>query len=148
VDKLSLTEALDWLGVAYIEGGWPGSNPKDEAYFTEVKKLKLKTPRSPPSARPGAPNHPGRRRQPAQAGRRWRRCHHHLRQDLGSARRDALRITLDENLALVKDSVAFLRQATGKPVFYDAEHFFDGYKANPAYALDTLCAAQRRARPG
>ena len=54
---------------------------------------------------------------------------------------EALRIGLDDNLAMISDSVAFLRQATGKAVFYDAEHFFDGWKANPAYALDTLAAA-------
>jgi 2-isopropylmalate synthase len=142
-DKLSLTKALDWLGVAYIEGGWPGSNPKDEAYFLEVKKLSLSIAKiaafgSTRRAKTTPADDDNLRKLVAAGadvitifGKTW---------DLHV--RDALRITLDENLALVKDSVAFLRQATGKPVFYDAEHFFDGYKANPAYALDTLCAAQ------
>ena len=143
-DKLSLTEALDWLGVAYIEGGWPGSNPKDEAYFTEVKKLKLANARvaafgSTRRAKTTPADDDNLRKLVAAGadvitifGKTW---------DLHV--RDALRITLEENLALITDSVAFLCQATGKPVFYDAEHFFDGYKANPAYALDTLCAAHQ-----
>ncbi len=144
VDKLALTEALDWLGVAYIEGGWPGSNPKDEAYFIEVKKLTLTNAKiaafgSTRRAKAAPADDDNLRKLVASGadvitifGKTW---------DLHV--RDALRITLEENLALVGDSVAFLCQATGRPVFYDAEHFFDGYKANPAYALDTLSAAAR-----
>ncbi len=142
IDKLALTEALDWLGVAYIEGGWPGSNPKDEAYFAEVRKLSLKRARiaafgSTRRAKTTPAEDDNLRKLVAADadvitifGKTW---------DLHV--RDALRITLEENLALVGDSVAFLRQATGRPVFYDAEHFFDGYKANQAYALETLAAA-------
>ena len=141
-DKLALTESLDWLGVAYIEGGWPGSNPKDEAYFQEVQKLNLKTAQvtafgSTRRAKVTAAQDPNLQKLVASGadaccifGKTW---------DLHVT--DALRIELATNLDMIKDSVAFLKAETGKPVFYDAEHFFDGYKSNPSYALDTLEAA-------
>ena len=141
-DKLALTQALDWLGVAFIEGGWPGSNPKDEAYFQEVRKLTLvhakiaafgstRHVKNAPEADPNL-----QKLVASQAdvicifGKTW---------DLHVT--EALRIQLSDNLEMIRSSVAYLKQATGRPVFYDAEHFFDGYRANPSYALDTVQAA-------
>ena len=141
-DKLALTQALDWLGVAYIEGGWPGSNPKDEAYFAEVQKLKRTTAKlaafgSTRHAKHGPEQDPNLQKLVAAKadvitifGKTW---------DLHV--REALRVELPVNVEMIRSSVAYLRQASGRPVFYDAEHFFDGYKANPAYALETVAAA-------
>ncbi|MBA3708245.1 MAG: citramalate synthase [Planctomycetes bacterium] len=143
-DKLALAEALDWLGVAYIEGGWPGSNAKDEAFFAQVRDLKLTTSKIAAfgSTRRAkvTPDADTNLLKLVEAkadvvcifGKTW---------DLHV--RDALRVSLEENLAMVGDSVAFLVKATGRDVFYDAEHFFDGWKANAGYALDTLEAAHR-----
>ena len=143
-DKLALTKALDWFGVAYIEGGWPGSNPKDEDYFTAVKKLTRTTAKltafgSTRHAKNAPADDPNLQKLVAAGadvicifGKTW---------DLHVT--DALRITLDDNLELIRSSVTYLRERSGKPVFYDAEHFFDGYKANPDYALRTLEAAHQ-----
>jgi 2-isopropylmalate synthase len=141
-DKLALVRVLDWLGVACIEGGWPGSNPKDEAFFARVRDLPRQTARI---AAFGSTRHvrntpdadPNLGKLVAAGadltcifGKTW---------DLHV--RDALRVSLDDNLAMIASSVAYLRTASGRPVYYDAEHFFDGYRANPAYALATLAAA-------
>ncbi len=141
-DKLSLTQSLDWLGVDFIEGGWPGSNPKDEAYFEQVKELSLNNAKisafgSTRRAKVTAAEDANLQKLVASGadlccifGKTW---------DLHVT--DALRITLEQNLEMIADSVAFLKAETGKTVFYDAEHFFDGYKANNSYGLDTLEAA-------
>jgi len=141
-DKLALTEALDAFGIAYIEGGWPGSNPKDAAYFQAVRELPRKHAKivafgSTRHARATASEDPNLRELVASGadvvcifGKSW---------DLHVT--DALRVSLEDNLSMVRDSVRFLRQETHKPVFYDAEHFFDGFRANRAYALETLGAA-------
>ena len=141
-DKLALTKALDWLGVAFIEGGWPGSNPKDEAYFQQVRGLTLERAKiaafgSTRHARNNPESDPNLQKLVSAGadiicifGKTW---------DLHVT--EALRVSLDDNLAMIRTSVAYLAQATGRPVFYDAEHFFDGYAANPSYALDTVTAA-------
>lgn len=141
-DKLALTSAFDRIGFAYIEGGWPGSNPKDEAYFQEVQQLRLQTARitafgSTRHAKHAPGGDPNLRKLVAAGahvccifGKSW---------DMQVT--EALRIGLPDNLKMIADSVAFLLQETGKPVFYDAEHFFDGYRANPGYALDSVAAA-------
>ena len=143
-DKLSLTEALDWLGVAYIEGGWPGSNPKDEAYFCDVAKMTLETSKIVAfgSTRhfKNRPEEDGNLKQLVESqadvicifGKAW---------DLHVT--DALRVGLDDNLAMIADSISYLKETTGKPVFFDAEHFFDGYAANPEYALSSVEAAAK-----
>ena len=140
-DKLKVTRLLDDLGVAYIEGGWPGSNPKDAAYFQEVQQLSLKTARI---AAFGATCRVDS--QPADdenikalvdaqtpvvtvVGKSWL-LHVH----------EVLRTTPEENRRIIRESLAYLK-SLGKEVVYDAEHFFDGYKADPAYALQTLQAA-------
>jgi 2-isopropylmalate synthase len=141
-DKLAITQALDWFGVDYIEGGWPGSNPKDEAYFAQVRELTLTRARivafgSTRRAALGAAADDNLQKLVAAGadvvtifGKSW---------DLHVT--DALRVGLDDNLAMITDSVRFLRERTGKPVFYDAEHFFDGFRANPGHALATVAAA-------
>jgi 2-isopropylmalate synthase len=141
-DKLLITRRLDELGVDFIEGGYPLSNPKDFEYFQEVRKLPLRHARVAAfgmtrrkNARPeddtclkalldaGAPV-------VTIVGKTWDL---HVREVLGT--------TLEENLRMIADSVAFCK-AAGREVFYDAEHFFDGYRHNPDYAVQTLRAAQ------
>ncbi|MBN1875277.1 MAG: citramalate synthase [Anaerolineae bacterium] len=140
-DKLKITRLLDDLGVHYIEGGWPGSNPKDAAYFECVRELDLKQAKITAfgsTCRVGkypdedaniqammAANTPV----VAIVGKSWTL---HVT--------DVLRATLEENLRIIRESVAYLL-AQGKEVVYDAEHFFDGYKADAEYALTTLQAA-------
>jgi 2-isopropylmalate synthase len=141
-DKLALTRALDDFGVAYIEGGWPGSNPKDLAYFKEARKLTLTHAKIVAfgSTRHAKvkPEEDGNLRQLVDSradvicifGKSW---------DLHV--KEALRVGLDDNLAMIGSSVAYLKAETGRPVFYDAEHFFDGLRENRAYALSTVKAA-------
>lgn len=140
-DKLSVTDALDNLGVDYIEGGWPGSNPKDMDYFEAVRGRKLKNARvvafgSTRHARNKPSEDPNLKKLVAAGtpviiifGKSW---------DLHV--RDALRVSLDTNLAMIDSSVKYLKKRTGE-VLYDAEHFFDGYKASPEYAMKSLAAA-------
>jgi 2-isopropylmalate synthase len=141
-DKLLLTRRLDELGIDFIEGGYPLSNPKDFEYFQEVHKLPLKYARI---AAFGMTRRKGIRAAEdagmkalvdAQSpvvtivGKTW---------DLHV--REILNTTLEENLRMIADSVAFCK-AAGREVFYDAEHFFDGFFANAEYALQTLRAAE------
>jgi len=140
-DKLRIAERLAAFGVDYIEGGWPGASPKDDRFFELArerswKRTKLVAFGS--TARPGgAPSRDaGLKRLVASGadavcifGKSWEL---HVSKALG--------ITLDENLALVHDSVRFLKRHF-EQVFFDAEHFFDGFAANPEYALAVLDAA-------
>ena len=142
-DKLLITERLDQFGVDYIEGGFPGSNPRDITFFNEVGKLKLRHARV---AAFGATRRAG---VAAAADAQ-------LKLLLGAGTpvvtivgktwllhvREILRTTPEENLAMIEDSVRHL-VAQGREVIYDAEHFFDGCKDDPDYALRTLAAAQR-----
>jgi 2-isopropylmalate synthase len=142
-DKLLIARKLDELGIDYIEGGWPGSNPKDKEFFARARTLGLAHARitafgATRLARYRVDDDPSVAAlvdagTPAVSifGKTW---------DLHVER--ALGIPLDENLSLIRETVAFLKQH-GKEVIYDAEHFFDGYAANPAYALRTLEAAAR-----
>lgn len=142
-EKLQITQRLDELGFDFIEGGYPLSNPKDEEYFLRVRDLDLKHAR-------------------ITAFGMTRRRGVGPEQDVGMvALRDSLapvitivgktwdlhvtevlRVDLDENLAMIADSVGFLH-AEGREIVYDAEHYFDGYRANPEYALKTLQAAEQ-----
>ncbi|MBM3740381.1 MAG: citramalate synthase [Acidobacteria bacterium] len=142
-DKLTIATKLDEIGIDYIEGGWPGSNPKDKEFFTRAKELKFQHARmcafgATRMAKFAVHKDPSvlalvESQTPACSifGKTW---------DLHVHR--ALNITLEENLTLISDTVGFLR-SHGREVIYDAEHFFDGYKANPDYALRTLEAAQK-----
>ncbi len=140
-DKLKITRLLDRLGVHYVEGGWPGSNPKDAAYFRRVRDLDLEQIRVAAfgsTCRVGsAPAEDANVQALLEAGtpavtvvgKSWSL---HVR--------DVLRTTPHENLRIIRESVAYLK-AHDREVIYDAEHFFDGYKADPGYTLDTLRAA-------
>lgn len=141
-DKLLIAQKLDELGIDYIEGGWPGSNPKDKAFFERAKELRLSHAKltafgSTRLAKNSVENDPNVRELIAAQtpvvsifGKTW---DFHVRRALG--------ITEEENLELIADTVRFLK-IHGREVVYDAEHFFDGYRANPTYALKTLEAAQ------
>jgi len=141
-DKLRIAHRLDELGIHYIEGGWPGSNPKDVSFFKDIKKEKLNQAKIAAfgSTRRAkiTPAKDQNIRTLVQAepdaitifGKTWD-FHVH----------EALRISLEENLELIFDSLEYLKSHAPE-VFYDAEHFFDGYKANPDYAMKTLLAAQ------
>jgi len=142
-DKLKVAQVLDRLGVHYIEGGWPGSNPKDETFFEKARALKLKNAKLVAFGSTRRKNRTAAQDENLQAivrvktpvacifGKSWDFQVIH-----------ALQATLDENLKMIGESVKFLR-SKGREVIYDAEHFFDGYKANKAYALKTLDAAWR-----
>ena len=140
-DKLRIVERLDAFGVDFIEGGFPASNPKDIAFFQRVQEMPLKHARiaafgSTCKKDVAAEDDRGLADLVASGapvvtivGKTW---------DEQVTR--ALLTTLDENLRMIRDSVAYLK-AQGLTVVFDAEHFFDGYKANPAYALACVRAA-------
>jgi len=140
-DKIAITMRLDELGFDYIEGGYPLSNPKDAEYFRALRDLRLKHARV---VAFGMTRRKGIRAAEdgglkalldagtpvvTIVGKTWDL---HVTEVLG--------VGLEENIAMIADTVAHCR-AAGREVFYDAEHFFDGYKANPEYALSTLRAA-------
>ena len=140
-DKLRVAERLDDFGVDYIEGGWPGSNPKDAEFFAEAAKRSWKHAKI---AAFGMTRRGGVKveddaqvRQLLDAktpvvtvvGKTWPL---HVTEVFG--------VSLEENLAMIRDTVAFLK-ANGREVFYDAEHFFDSYREDPEYSLATIKAA-------
>ncbi|MBC7319276.1 citramalate synthase [bacterium] len=143
-DKLKITRKLDELGIHYIEGGWPGSNPKDAAYFKEVKGLNLK------NAKIVAFGSTRRVDKTVSEDANIRAL---LEADTPSIAvfgkswslhvKEVLRTTLEENLKLIADSVGYLK-SKGKEVIFDAEHFFDGFKDNPQYAIATLKVAEEQ----
>ncbi len=141
LDKLRIAEKLDGFGMHYIEGGWPGSNPKDAAFFEAAKTHRFRHAKLAAFGSTRRANTPVE--QDAQVallleaatpvvtifGKSWDL---HVEQ--------VIAIPLEENLRMIGDTVRYLK-SQGREVIYDAEHFFDGHKANPTYALDTLCAA-------
>jgi 2-isopropylmalate synthase len=141
-DKLRIATRLDDFGIDYIEGGWPGSNPKDSEFFARARELKLGHAKltafgSTRRAHVRADDDDQLRtlleaQTPAVTvfGKSWTL---HVT--------EALRTTLEENLEMIRSSVALLN-SEGREVIYDAEHFFDGYRADPEYALETLAAAR------
>ena len=140
-DKLKIAKKLDELGIHFIEGGWPGSNPKDAEFFIMAQHLCLSqallcafgSTRQPGIKAEDDPNlHAlveAKTRLVTIVGKSW---------DLQVTR--VLETTLEENLAMIADSIGYLK-SKGLIVFFDAEHFFDGYRANPDYALNTIRAA-------
>lgn len=142
-DKIRIVEKLDAFGIHYIEGGWPGSNPKDIELFKHFKGRSLKRARLSAfgsTRRPGIPAAEDANLQALVDSGAPVACIFGKSWDFHVT--DALGTTLEENLRMIEESVAFLRM-NGKEVIYDAEHFFDGFRANPAYALETLKAALR-----
>jgi 2-isopropylmalate synthase len=141
-DKLKICAKLDELGVDFIEGGWPGANPKDMEFFKKAKNLKLANSEvvafgSTCHANTAASSDVVLKGLLSSGtkyitifGKSW---------DLHV--RDVLKVDLNENLRMISDSVSYLK-SKGKKIFYDAEHFFDGYKGNKEYALKTLKAAR------
>ena len=141
--KLRVAEKLDQFGVDYIEGGWPGSNPRDMAFFEQASGLNLQHSKIAAFGSTRRASTPVE--EDAQVkllleantpvvtifGKTWLL---HVT--------DVLRTTPEENLAMIEDTVRYLKEQ-GKEVVYDAEHFFDGYLDKPEYAISTLEAAQK-----
>ena len=140
-EKLNIAMRLDDIGIHYIEGGWPGSNPRDVAFFNLAKRVTFKHARlaafgstRKPGINPDQDNNLNallEAETPAVTifGKSW---------DLHVEK--IMNNTLQENLSMINDSVAFLKRH-GREIIYDAEHFFDGYKNNRDYALESLAAA-------
>ena len=143
-DKLRIARKLDDLGFAYIEGGWPGSNPKDVEFFEKARNVSSGKMRKSPRLAPPAGQMPYRRIRQYQgaAGCRKRQSARVVGKSSTLHVRDVLKTTLEDNLRIIEVSLAYLR-GQNREVIYDAEHFFDGFKADPDYALATLKAAQR-----
>jgi len=142
-DKIDIARMLDDLGVAFIEGGWPGSNPKDVEFFDRARDMEWKHaliaafgstcrvkggPEDDANINALVDSHA-----PVTTvfGKTWTL---HVT--------EVLRTTLDDNLRIIEDSLVYLKE-NKRRVIYDAEHFFDGYKADPVYAIETLKAAVR-----
>ncbi len=142
-DKLNIVSSLDNLGISFIEGGFPGSNSKDAEFFSRVKSLNLEN--SCVVAFSSTRHSHCKANEDTQlmallnagteivtiVGKSW-----------DKQVTEVLETTLVENLNMITDTIEYLR-ANGLRVFFDAEHFFDGYKANPEYALDTIAAANK-----
>ena len=141
LDKIEIAKELDKLGIEYIEGGWPGSNPKDMEFFKKIKNIHLKEAKI---AAFGSTRRKDRKVEDDPSifallkaetpvvtifGKSWVL---HVER--------ALRTNKDENLRMIKDSISFFKKR-GREVIFDAEHFFDGYKDDPQYALKTLKVA-------
>lgn len=140
-DKIKIARALDEIGVSYIEGGWPGANPKDVDFFERAKSISLKNSLFAAFGSTRRPNGVVGDDAVVQGllaaetpivtifGKSW-----DFHVDI------ALKTTLEENLRMIAETVSHLK-SHGRRVFYDAEHFFDGFRANSEYALDTINAA-------
>lgn len=137
-DKLRIARLLDNLGIPFIEGGWPGANPKDVQFFWQLKEQPLTQAEVVAfcsTRRPGMTAANDEMLQPIlSAGTRWVTI---FGKSWDLHVTESLKTTLDENLAMIQDTIAYLR-SQGRRVIYDAEHWFDGYKHNPEYALKTL----------
>jgi len=144
-DKVRVAQKLDELGVQYIEGGWPGANPRDIEFFRMIKTIPLQYATVIAFGSTRKADNPVQKDPNLDAllaadtstitlfGKTWT---FHVTEALG--------VTLEQNLDMIGESIAYLR-AKNRRVFYDAEHFFDGYKADPEYALKTI---QRAVREG
>lgn len=141
-DKLKITSKLDDLGIDYIEGGWPGANPKDIEYFKRVKELDLKHATVVAFGSTRRKGVTASEDNNVQAlikagtkavcivGKSWDVHVTHV-----------LITTLEDNIKMISDTIAYFKKK-GLEVFFDAEHFFDGYRNNPSYALSTIKAAE------
>jgi 2-isopropylmalate synthase len=142
-DKVRVAQKLDELGVHFIEGGWPGANPKDVDFFRIAKTIPFKHAKL---VSFGSTRRAGNTVHTDPTLRSLLESGTHFVTLFGKSWTlhvtDALGISLKKNLNLIEDSIAFLKTHR-RQVFYDAEHFFDGSKANPDYALSTLVSAQK-----
>jgi 2-isopropylmalate synthase len=142
-DKLRIAKKLDAFGIPYVEGGWPGSNPKDVKFFELARDTRFHNTRLTAF---------GSTRRPKTTPEKDRNIHELLKTGTGTVcvfgkswdlhAREVLEVSPEENLAMIEESVAYLKEK-GREVIYDAEHFFDGYKENALYALETVRAAVR-----
>ncbi|HEX8916602.1 MAG TPA: citramalate synthase [Humisphaera sp.] len=141
-DKLLIAQKLDELGVDYVEGGFPLSNPKDAAFFRDVRQLKLKHAKV---AAFGMTRRRGVKAEDDPGMKSLLEAETPVVTIVGKTSpfqvTNVLGVTLDENVSMIGDSVKLMRSA-GRQVVYDAEHFFDTYRSDPAYAMRTLLAAQ------
>ncbi|OPY72490.1 MAG: 2-isopropylmalate synthase [Syntrophorhabdus sp. PtaU1.Bin058] len=141
-DKLRITERLDEFGIHYIEGGWPGSNPKDLRYFKEVKRLhlgKAKIVAFSSTIKPQSnPEDDEIMKAVLEADTGWVAI---VGKSWDLHVKDALKVSLDANLRMIEKTIGYLKKR-GKYVFFDAEHFFDGYRRNRDYAMKVLGVAR------
>lgn len=140
-DKLKIIKLLDELGVTYIEAGWPGANPTDVEVFKEVKNYNLKNAKI---AAFGCTRKPHKNAQDDKVLKMLVDAETEIITIFGKTWdfhvEEALATTLEENLNMIADSIKFL-VSKGKVVFFDAEHYFDGFKNNPTYAMKTVKTA-------
>ncbi|HEX78831.1 MAG TPA: citramalate synthase [Dehalococcoidia bacterium] len=141
VDKLNIAQRLDGLGIHFIEGGWPGSSPKDDEFFNKAKSLKFNNARL---VAFGSTRRPHARAEADANLKSLAESGAGVVTLVGKSSdlqvTQVLETTLEENLAMVSSSIGYLK-SKGITVFLDAEHFFDGYKSNAAYSLQVLKAA-------
>ena len=141
-DKLRIARRLDQLGIPFIEGGWPGANPKDVQFFWQLQEEPLTQAEVVAFCSTRRPSITAAEDPMLQAilaaGTRWVTI---FGKSWDLQVTEALKCSLEENLAMIRDTIEYLRSC-GRRVIYDAEHWFDGYKRNPAYALKTLEAAK------
>src|SRR5262245_41830413 len=142
-DKVKIARELDALGIHYIEGGWPGSNPKDAEFFQRIKEVELRQAKV---AAFGSTRHAKNSCEDDPNIRALIEADTPVVTLVGKSStlhvEKVLETTLDENLRMIADSVAYFKRL-GKEVVYDAEHFFDGYKLDSEYTLETVLAAAR-----
>ncbi len=141
-DKIRIAQKLDDLGIHFIEGGWPGSNPKDKEFFKQMKKVKLKNSKLAAfgsTRRLGiSANKDKNLKELASSGAKVATI---FGKSWDLHVKNVIKTSLEENLKMISDSIKFLK-SKGITVFYDAEHFFDAYKSNSKYAIETLLSAQ------
>ena len=140
-EKVMISKRLDDLGIHYIEGGWPGSNPRDMQFFELIKQVELQHAKVTAF---GSTRRPGIQPEDDLNLKALVTCETEVVAIFGKSWdlqvEKVMDNTLEENLAMIQDTVSFLR-SKGRRVFYDAEHYFDGYRENAAYALETVKAA-------
>lgn len=140
-DKLKIARKLDNMGIPFIEGGWPGANPKDVQFFWQLQEKPLKQAEIVAFCSTRRPNKLASEDKMLQAilaaGTRWVTI---FGKSWDLHVTEGLKTSLDENLAMIRDTIEYLR-TRGRRVIYDAEHWFDGYQKNPEYALKTLKTA-------
>ena len=142
-DKLKIARLLDSIGIHYIEGGWPGSNPKDIAFFEKIKEIPLKNSvvvAFSSTRRVGVKVEEDKNIETLIKAGTKAVCIFGKSWDFHV--NNALKTTPEENLSMIFDTVSYLK-SKGKEVIYDAEHFFDGYKSNKEYAIRTIKEAEK-----
>ena len=143
VDKLHIAQKLDELGIHYIEGGWPGSNPKDAEFYEHIRELRLKNAKI---AVFGSTRRAGVKVQEDKFLSVLLKSGAKIATLVGKGSdlhvKNVLKTTLEENINMITDSIQYLK-SKGMDVFWDVEHYFDGFKHNPEYSLKTLEAAAK-----